>query len=249
VAAVLALGGATAAGASTVSAPAAKAMAHHQTTAHRETAPKGRHAAPTARLASATRPAAKHAATSVQYTVKSGDTLSAIAQHFYNSPAYWPVIYWANHSQIRYANDIQVGQTLTVPAKPAKIPAAPTSLAPAPVESAPVQTSAPVESAPVESEPVQSTATEAAPVSDTTVSTAGDSSFQQCVINAESGGDSQVMNSSGHYGLYQFSASTWAEYGGDPSEFGDASAAEQNQVFDNAIAAGGESNWSAYDGC
>jgi hypothetical protein len=25
--------------------------------------------------------------------------------------------------------------------------------------------------------------------------------------------------------------------------------AEQNQVFDNAIAAGGQSNWSAYDGC
>jgi hypothetical protein len=57
------------------------------------------------------------------------------------------------------------------------------------------------------------------------------------------------MNSSGHYGLYQFSSSTWAEYGGNPADFGDASASEQNQVFDNAIAAGGQSNWSAYDGC
>jgi len=46
-----------------------------------------------------------------------------------------------------------------------------------------------------------------------------------------------------------FSASTWAEYGGDPADFGDASVAEQNQVFDTAIADGGESNWSAYDGC
>jgi soluble lytic murein transglycosylase-like protein len=69
------------------------------------------------------------------------------------------------------------------------------------------------------------------------------------VISAESGGNSQVMNSSGHYGLYQFSSSTWAEYGGNPGAFGDASVAEQNQVFDNAIAAGGQSNWSAYDGC
>jgi Transglycosylase-like domain len=75
------------------------------------------------------------------------------------------------------------------------------------------------------------------------------SSFQECVIARESGGNSQVMNSSGHYGLYQFSASTWAAYGGNPADFGDASVAEQNQVFDNAIAAGGESNWSPYDGC
>ena len=75
------------------------------------------------------------------------------------------------------------------------------------------------------------------------------SGFQQCVIERESGGDSQVMNSSGHYGLYQFSASTWAAYGGNPADFGDASVAEQNQVFDNAMAAGGESNWAPYDGC
>jgi LysM repeat protein len=75
------------------------------------------------------------------------------------------------------------------------------------------------------------------------------SGFQACVISRESGGNSQVMNSSGHYGLYQFSESTWEAYGGSASDFGDASVAEQNQVFDNAMAAGGESNWSPYDGC
>ena len=69
------------------------------------------------------------------------------------------------------------------------------------------------------------------------------------MVARESGGNSQVMNSSGHYGLYQFSASTWAEYGGNPASFGNASVAEQNQVFANALAAGGQSNWSAYDGC
>jgi hypothetical protein len=74
-------------------------------------------------------------------------------------------------------------------------------------------------------------------------------SFQQCVIARESGGNAQVMNSTGHYGLYQFSASTWAAYGGNPADFGNASAAEQNQVFANAIAAGGQSNWAPYDGC
>jgi Transglycosylase-like domain len=57
------------------------------------------------------------------------------------------------------------------------------------------------------------------------------------------------MNGSGHYGLYQFSVSTWAAYGGNPTDFGHATAAEQNQVFANALARGGQSNWSAYDGC
>jgi hypothetical protein len=75
------------------------------------------------------------------------------------------------------------------------------------------------------------------------------SGFQACVISRESGGNSQVMNSTGHYGLYQFSSGTWAAYGGNPADFGRASASEQTQVFDNAIAQGGQSNWSPYDGC
>jgi Transglycosylase-like domain len=57
------------------------------------------------------------------------------------------------------------------------------------------------------------------------------------------------MNSSGHYGLYQFSYSTWVAYGGAPSEFGDASVAEQNAVFATAMSEGGEDNWAPYDGC
>jgi hypothetical protein len=90
---------------------------------------------------------------------------------------------------------------------------------------------------------------QAAPKAAAAATYSGSGSFQSCVIARESGGNSQVMNSSGHYGLYQFSASTWAAYGGSPSSFGNASAAQQNQVFNNAIAAGGQSNWSAYDGC
>ena len=73
--------------------------------------------------------------------------------------------------------------------------------------------------------------------------------FGACVISRESGGNSQVMNSTGHYGLYQFSASTWAAYGGNPADFGHATVAEQEQVFSNALGAGGQSNWSPYDGC
>ena len=193
----------------------------------------------------AMKPKGKHHRTvSARYVVKSGDTLASIAQHLYHSSDYWTVLYWANHGEIKYANEIEAGQVLTVPAKPAKIPGAPTALAPAP---APATSTASTASS-AASDSSASTPT-AAPAPTQGADTGSTSSFQACVIAAESGGNPQVMNSSGHYGLYQFSASTWAEYGGNPADFGDASVAEQNQVFDNAIAAGGASNWSLYDGC
>ncbi len=160
---------------------------------------------------------------STTYKVRPGDSLTKIAGRVYHDPNAWPVLYWANRHQIKWANAITAGQVLKVPAKPAKIPAAPGQLGAAAAESI--------------------TQPEVAVVTDP------GGSFAACVIARESGGNSQVMNASGHYGLYQFSASTWAEYGGNPADFGNASASEQNQVFANALAAGGESNWSAYDGC
>jgi LysM repeat protein len=188
----------------------------------------------------ASKPTAVRRATAtaaVTYTVRSGDSLSAIALKLYHDPGAWPVLYWANRNQVRWANRIQVGQVLTVPAIPRSLPAAPRQLGPAhtvAVKPTVIEQSAPS----VTSAPAQ-----------TVTSFSGDSSFQACVIQRESGGRSQVMNSTGHYGLYQFSASTWAAYGGNPAEFGHASVAEQNRVFDNAIAAGGQFNWAPYDGC
>jgi len=188
--------------------------------------------------------AAAHRAASAQavkYTVRPGDSLSAIAGRVYHNPDAWPVLYWANHSQIRWANIINAGQVLKVPAKPAKIPNAPGLLGPA--ASALVTAPAPAEATAVT--PAYATAAPAAAYSGGTPG----GSFGQCVVARESGGNSQVMNSSGHYGLYQFSESTWVAYGGSAGSFGNASVAEQNQVFANALAQGGQSNWSAYDGC
>jgi LysM repeat protein len=173
------------------------------------------------------------------YTVKEGDTLSKIAQREYSESAAWPVIYYANRSKIHSADEISVGLKLTIPAKPAKIPAAPHTSAPAPAP-APVSSVSTAQAAPTQ---VESTTRPAA------ATYSGSGSFQSCVISAESGGNSQVMNGSGHYGLYQFSESTWEEYGGSASTFGNASVSEQNQVFNTAISQGGQSNWSAYDGC
>jgi len=178
------------------------------------------------------------AAKPASYTVRSGDSLSAIAGKVYHKQNAWPVLYWANRNKVHWANVLGEGQVLKVPALPAKIPAAPSQLGPA---SAPA--AAPVTSTGTSYAPVQATAA----VSGGTYS--GGGGFQSYVIARESGGNSQVMNSSGHYGLYQFSASTWAAYGGSAASFGHASVAEQNQVFNNAIAQGGQSNWSPYDGC
>jgi LysM repeat protein len=193
------------------------------------------------RSMAASKPAiARHVASTrlANYTVRSGDTLSSIALRVYHDPGAWPVLYWANRNQVRWANSIQVGEVLTVPARPRHLPTAPRQLGPT---HAPIARPTVIEQGaeqPASSAPAQAAA-----------SYTGDSSFQSCVIARESGGNSQVMNSTGHYGLYQFSASTWAAYGGNPAEFGHASVAEQNRVFDNAIAAGGQFNWAPYDGC
>lgn len=90
----------------------------------------------------------------------------------------------------------------------------------------------------------------AAPVTVTAHVSAGSYSGRQaCIISRESGGNSQIWNATGHYGLYQFSYSTWVAHGGIAADFGHASVAEQNQVFYATVAVDGYSDWAPYDGC
>ncbi len=214
-----------------LASPLANHTAAQHATVSDMLAPQGQS---TAQLLSASRPAtASKPGQPARYTVRPGDSLSAIAGRVYHNQDAWPVIYWANHRQIRWANDIMPGQVLRIPAKPARIPNAPGQLGPAAIAAvSSAQTASPAYV------PAQSASTYS-----------GGSGFAACVIARESGGNAQAWNPNGHYGLYQFSASTWAAYGGNPAAFGNASVAQQNQVFNNAIAAGGQSNWSPYDGC
>jgi hypothetical protein len=69
-----------------------------------------------------------------------------------------------------------------------------------------------------------------------------------CIRNAEQGG-SYAWGPGNGGGAYQFQLGTWENYGGAASQYGVAGPAYQDQIFNNAIAAGGASNWTAYDGC
>jgi hypothetical protein len=92
-----------------------------------------------------------------------------------------------------------------------------------------------------------STATQTPPPS-SGGSDAAQSALGQCIRNAEEGG-SYAWGPGNGGGAYQFQLGTWEKYGGAASEYGVADAAYQDQIFDNAIAAGGASNWTDYDGC
>jgi LysM repeat protein len=228
-----------------------------QTSSNTAIVPAAYRKAPTpTQLLSASRQAVKEkraASIPATYTVRAGDSLSTIAKRIYKNPAAWPVLYWANHHKLKWADVINVGQVLKVPADPDRIPVAPRQLTPVryvPKHAAPKPATTTSEDS-TEQAPAQTTQT----TQTTTTTAAGWSgtypggAFGACVVARESGGNPDIWNASGHWGLYQFSESTWVAYGGAAGDFGSASVAEQNQVFANALAQGGQSNWAPYDGC
>ncbi len=79
----------------------------------------------TRQLGPGTRLGAGHAA--VAYTVKPGDTLSAIALRFYGDAAEWRLIFQANRGGLRRPSDLRAGMHIVIPAKAreARLPASP----------------------------------------------------------------------------------------------------------------------------
>jgi len=59
---------------------------------------------------------ARHTAKSTYYRVRSGDSLSRIAERFYHNPADWQYLYHENAKTISNPNLIYVGQRLFIPA-------------------------------------------------------------------------------------------------------------------------------------
>jgi LysM repeat protein len=177
-------------------------------------------------------------------TVHSGDTLSALSKTACGTAADWSGLYKANSKTLTGGPDmIEPGQRLkvscsdpgyTYPAPPAPAPAAPAQQQP--VEAA-VQSSVGV---------TTGHSNQSAPA---VGSYSGAGGMQSCIIRAESGGNPNIWNASGHWGLYQFSESTWVAHGGSAASFGNASVAEQNAVFAQTVADDGYSDWTPYDGC
>jgi len=177
------------------------------------------------------------------YHVRSGDTLTGVAvKQCHGKADRWTGIYAASrarHWTARNANYLEVGQKLAVDCRyvPSQLVYASQPLyrpSPGTGGSAYVRPS-------VYRHPARR--------SHNGGTYHGSDSMQRCIITRESGGRSQVMNSSGHYGLYQFSHDTWVAHGGNPASFGNASAAEQTQVYYNTVAADGYRDWAPYDGC
>lgn len=179
-----------------------------------------------------------------RYTVQRGDTLSSIAARHGLG---WPGLFAANRRHIGLDPDVITrGEKLILRDAPVRGWVAglvwrvmhPPAPKPARHETAAAAAASPGEAA-------------GAPSSSPAAWSGGypGGAFGACVVARESGGNAEIMNASGHWGLYQFSEATWVAYGGSAADFGSAGAAEQNQVFANALAQGGQSNWSPYDGC
>jgi LysM repeat protein len=78
-------------------------------------------AAATARLTAADVAGSAGAQASQPYTVRSGDTLSAIAARVYHNPSEWQAIYRANAGKISNPNVIYAGERLSIPVNPAAV--------------------------------------------------------------------------------------------------------------------------------
>jgi LysM repeat protein len=100
----------------TKAAPAVAIAGALVATAPQAQAAVGRPAATVAEQAHTTAVVQQNPPATRTYTVRAGDSLSSIAEHFYGNPAGWTSIYYANESVVHDPNDIYVGEVLKIPA-------------------------------------------------------------------------------------------------------------------------------------
>jgi hypothetical protein len=203
-----------------------------------------------ARLA-AVRVRAAAIAAALTYTVKSGDSMSAVARRHCGTARDWTGIYAASRARGwtgRNANNLTAGQHLWLSCSyvPSMLRFAPAPPPPVVRVVSAVRSSGHVYR---HYRTYHRVYRHYRSYASARVSPSGYGGYQSCVIRRESGGQTQVMNSSGHYGLYQFDYGTWRSGGGSGGTFGHASVAEQNRVFAAVYAARGTQPWSPSDGC
>ena len=174
-------------------------------------------------------PAAAHHGHEV-YRVRAGDSLSAIARHEYGKAADWPAVWWANRHTVPNPGLITAGQRLQLPASHQVPRGMARAAAAASASSASVTTT----SAP----------TTGAPVSPSSLPSAGGANWQ-AIAACESGGNWSANTGNGFYGGLQFTQGTWDAYGGGQyaSSANLASSSQQIAVAERVLAGQGIGAW------
>jgi LysM repeat protein len=167
------------------------------------------------------------------YTVRPGDSLSAIAAHAYGSAADWPAVWWANRHEVANPDVLTAGQRLQLPASgqvPAWMARAALAAIPGTAPAAPV-------SAPH--------ADPAPPVQAASVPAPSGGVNWSAIAACESGGDWSANTGNGFYGGLQFTEQTWLAYGGGEyaSSANLASEAQQIAVAERVLAGQGIGAW------
>jgi hypothetical protein len=178
-------------------------------------------------------PAVHHSLAS--YTVRPGDSLSAIAAHAYGNKADWPAVWWANRHQVANPNMIVVGQRLRLPAS-GRVP--PWMAKAARAAALRAAGSAPVASGDAPSAGSSAAQQAAAPASSGGVNWAA-------IAACESGGNWSANTGNGFYGGLQFTEQTWLAYGGGQyaASANLATPAQQIAVAQRVLAAQGIGAW------
>jgi hypothetical protein len=175
-------------------------------------------------------PAAHHGPAT--YTVRPGDSLSAIAAHAYGNAADWPAVWWANRHQVANPDVIATGLRLRLPAS-GHVPSwmARAALA---ATSAPASSASTLQADPPA--PVQAAAPAAA---------SSDGVDWSAIAACESGGNWSTDTGNGFYGGLQFTQQTWDAYGGGQyaSSANLATQAQQIAVAQQVLAGQGIGAW------
>jgi len=166
------------------------------------------------------------------YTIRPGDTLSAIAARTYGSAAGWPAIWWANRRQAPDPGLITTGQRLALPGSHQ----VPPWLARAALAAAAAARPAPPGATAAPAAPAQ--ASSPAPASSGKVN-------WPAIAACESGGNWGADTGNGFYGGLQFTEQTWLANGGGryASSANLATPAQQIAVAQNVLASQGIGAW------
>jgi LysM repeat protein len=166
------------------------------------------------------------------YTVRPGDSLSAIAAHAYGSGADWPAVWWANRHQVANPDMITAGQRLRLPAS-GQVPSwmARAALAAVRAPAAPAST-------------LQADYPAAAQAAAPAAASSGGANWA-AIAACESGGNWSTNTGNGFYGGLQFTQQTWDAYGGGQyaSSANLATQAQQIAVAQRVLAGQGIGAW------